>query len=42
MSSKLSDKDWIKSFNKFSREFYFQRYKVMFKPTSAISSIIFT
>ena len=40
MSSKLSDKDWIKSFNEFSREFYFQRYKVMFKPTSAISSII--
>ena len=42
MSSKISDsdKEWIERFNKFSREFYFTRYMVTFKPTSAISSIV--
>lgn len=42
MSSKIadSDKEWIEMFNEFSREFYFKRYMVTFKPTSAISSIV--
>ena len=42
MSSKISDsnKEWIERFNEFSREFYFTRYMVTFKPTSAISSIV--
>lgn len=42
MSSKISDsnKEWIEGFNEFLREFYFTRYMVTFKPTSAISSIV--
>ena len=40
MSSKISDLEWIEMFNEFSREFYFKRYMVTFKPTSAISSIV--
>jgi hypothetical protein len=40
MNSKNSDKDWIKSFNEVSRDFYFHRYVAMFKPKSAISSIV--
>ena len=40
MSSKISDLEWIKMFNEFSREFYFKRYMLTFKPTSAISSIV--
>lgn len=40
MSSKISDLEWIELFNEFSREFYFKRYMVTFKPTSAISSIV--
>jgi hypothetical protein len=39
MSSK-SDKEWIERFNEFSRDFYFHRYVTMFKPKSAINSII--
>ena len=40
MRSKKSELEWIEKFNEFSREFYFQRYIVMFKPTSAINTII--
>lgn len=40
MSSKISDLEWIERFNEFSRKFYFTRYMVTFKPTSAISSIV--
>jgi hypothetical protein len=40
MSSKLSDNDWIESFNEFTRDFYFHRYVAMFKPKSAVSSIV--
>ena len=36
----MSDEKWIERFNEFSREFYYQRYKAMFKPTSSIRSII--
>ena len=40
MNSEMSDEEWIERFNEFSRKFYYQRYKAMFKPTSSISSII--
>lgn len=40
MSSEISDKDWIERFNEVSRDFYFHRYVAMFKPKSAISSIV--
>src|SRR5574339_139839 len=40
MNSEMSDEEWIERFNEFSRKFYYQRYKAMFKPTSYISSII--
>jgi hypothetical protein len=40
MVSNNSELEWIKKFNEVSREFYFHRYIAMFKPTSAISSII--
>lgn len=40
MNSEMSDEEWIERFNEFSRKFYYQRYKAMFKPTSSISGII--
>lgn len=40
MNSEMSDEEWIERFNEFSRKFYYQRYKAMFKPASSISSII--
>lgn len=40
MSSEFSDEVWIKEFNEFSRDFYFQRYREMSKPKFGISSII--
>jgi len=40
MSHKISEKEWIKKFNEFSIKNYYQRYQEIFKPTSAISSIV--
>jgi hypothetical protein len=40
MSPKISDKEWIEKFNEFSIKNYYQRYQEIFKPTSAISSIV--
>jgi hypothetical protein len=40
MNPEISDIDWIKEFNKFSREFYYQRYMATSKLKSTISSII--
>jgi len=40
MSSELSDKEWIERFNRVSRKSYYYRYKEMFKPSSAISSMV--
>ena len=39
MSSE-SDKEWIERFNRVSRKSYYYRYKEMFKPSSAISSMV--
>ena len=36
----IRDSEWINQFNEFSRDFYFHRYAAMFKPKSAISSIV--
>jgi hypothetical protein len=36
----IRDSEWISQFNEVSRDFYFHRYVAMFKPKSAISSII--
>jgi hypothetical protein len=40
MNSETSDLKWIEKFNEVSRDFYFHRYVAMFKPKSAISSIV--
>ena len=39
MNSETSDLKWIEKFNEVSRDF-FHRYVAMFKPKSAISSIV--
>lgn len=40
MGSEFSDEVWIKEFNEFSRDFYFQRYRELSKPKFGKSSII--